>query len=329
MNRGDLRDQVREIGRFNANIASSVIDGWLNSAAIQFAKDSKILTDTRSLVITEVFQLATNEAFSLALATASGYLVSATDVVLATALENKTGAEVATALQAIIQASGVGASNTTVSYASATRMFTIDASEESGVTAITVAVPVDPLSYYDVAYKLFAVLQTDTESASAWIGGPAPFCQSERKLPSNFVAMDEVVFDDNYGSPLRPEIYKGRSHGGGTPRFYSIHSKGDGEYIKFTDHPTTKGQRVELHYYKKPDAITTGSAGDTSSYPFKVDYDYAIIHYAIYIGKLPENVEMALAHRALYNQIAEEAQIDDLSRMGGGIDMTQRGVQYG
>ena len=332
MIRSALRDKVRIMGRITGSVASSVIDACLNEAAVMFARDTKVLHKNVAYAIAETFTLGTDEAFKLTIATAgSGYIVNGVDVVLGTAQSNVTGTALATALQAIIQASGVGASNTTVSYAAATRKFTITATAESSVASISIATPADPATYYECAYKLFEVLTSETQSAESFVGGASPYCQSERKLPTDFLAIDEIIYDNNYDSPLAPEIYWGRTPSlSGKPVAYNIRRKSDGEYIHISAHPGTKGTRVELEYVYKPATIATGSAGDATSYPFNASYDYALIHYAIYMLKLGEgreSAEDALMHKALYKGFVAEAEYDEYGQLGGGIDLTSRGRQ--
>ncbi len=328
MDRESLRDECREIGRFNTGIADSVIDGHLNEAAIQFARDTHILNKNISFVVRETFIVGTDEAFNLTLATASGYIVNAKDVALATALTDVTGAAVATALQAIIQGTGVGGTATVVSYDTSTRKFTINASAEASVTSVTIVPPVAPATYYENAYKLFGVTVSDSASGSSYVGAAAPFCQAEYALPSNFLAVDEIIYSNEYDKPLQPEIYRWRSDSEGDPDFFSIYAKAGADYIRFTAHPQTLNTRMEMQYVYKPAAITTGSGNDSDSYPFNSSYDYALIFYAVYLTKLgggPEDLQDAFKYMALYRQKVEEAEIDIWSQMGGGLDLSQRG----
>lgn len=330
MNRGALNDKVREIGRFNTAVADSVIDGYLNEAAVMFARDTHILMKTLTKVIEEKFSLGTNEAFNLTIGTGGGgYLVNAVDVVLGTAQTDVTGVALATALQAIIQGTGVAATATTVSYSQSTRKFTINASAETATCdSITIAPPAAPQTYYDASYKLFGVLVTDTDAADLYVGAVAPYCQAEMKLPSDFLEMDEIIYRDEYYRPLQPEIYRWRNDTDGDPDFFSIYAQGSGDYIRFTAHPQTIDTRIEMRYAYKPAAITTGSGSDTTSFPFNASYDYALIFYAIYLTKLggtPSELQSAFAFKALYNEQKEQAEIDICAQVGGGYDMTARG----
>lgn len=328
MTRTLLRAQVRARGRFNQMVSDALIDGYLNEAAVRFSADTKMLTKTISFTIQEKFSLTTSEAFKLTIATAGeSYLVNG-DILLATAQTDVSGAVLASAIQAIIQSSAVGASNTTFTYATATRMFTINASAESSVISIAVATPATPVTYHECIYKLFGALVSDSASGTSYTGGAAPFCQSESKLPSDFLEVDELIYGDDYDIPLQPEIYRGRSYAGGTPSFFSISRQASGDYLRVTPHPATKETRMELTYNYKAAEIATGTAGDSSSYPFNTMYDDALIYYAIYLAKLgcgPDEVQGAFTAKAQYREIVDDAINDKWVQHGGGFDMSQRG----
>lgn len=329
MNRAALVDKVRELGRFNTAVNKTVIETNLDEAAKQFSRDTHIIMKTVSKVIEEKFSMGTDEAFNLTIATAgAGYLVNAKDVVLATAQPDVTGATLAAALQTIIQGSGVGATATTVTYSQSTRKFTVNASAESSVASITVAPPAAPQTYYDAVYKLFGALVSDSAASATYVGAVAPFCQSEMKLPADFLEVDEIIYGDEYDRPLQPEIYRWRSDGDGDPDFFSIMAKPSGDYIRFTDQPLVVDTRVEITYAYKPAAIATGTAGDALSYPFNDSYDFALIFYAIFLTKLggtPDEMQSAFASKALYTEAKNQAEIDIAAQAGGGYDMTQRG----
>jgi len=331
MIRSALVSKVREFGRFNTAVNKTVIETNLDEAAKQFSRDTHIILKTVTKVIEEKFSLGTNEAFKLTIGTAGGgYLVNAVDVVLGAAQNDVTGATLASALQAIVQGTGVGATATTVSYSQSTKKFTLTASAESSVTSISVAPPAAPQTYYDASYKLFGILVSGSIAASAYTGAAAPYCQAEMKLPSDFLEMDEVIYRDEYYRPLQPEIYRWRNDTDGDPDFFSVYAQASGDYIRFTAHPQTIDTRVELRYAYKPSAIATGSAGDALSYPFNASYDLALIFYAVYLTKLggtPEELQGAFTFKALYNEAKEQAEIDIAAQTGGGYDLTQRGRQ--
>lgn len=321
MNRGDLRDRARMIGRIPENVADSVLDGYLNEANRIFQNDTKLLDKTVTFNVHARFSMSTSEVFNL---TVTG-VASAADVVLATAQTDVTGAALATALQAVIQGTGVGASNTTMSFSSSTRKFTIEASAESSATSVVISYPASA-SYYDKSYELFG--GTGSASGTTYTGAAAPFCTSEYVLPSDFLEVREIIYNHDYDKPLEPEIYIGRSDSTGTPKYYSISVHGSSKYIRFTPQPTTIGKTFAMSYYYRPSDITTGSASDSSSYNYPAEYDMALVYYTIYLFKLSEVEESkAIGYRTLYQDIADSVINDEVLRLGGGIDMTTRGRQ--
>jgi len=201
MNRGDLRNKARILGRIPEGVTDEVVDGFLDEACRQLQKDVMLLTKHVAFNVHEKFSLSTADAFNLTMATASGYLVNAKDVVLSTAQTDATGAEIASALQAIIQASGIGATATTVTYDEDTRIFTIEASAETGVTSIKVTDPAAHGTYYDSSYLLFNQNAGTTATGTTFAGDAAPFCTSEYLLPSDFLEVFELIYNGNYNTP--------------------------------------------------------------------------------------------------------------------------------
>lgn len=320
MNRGTMRDEARRIGRIPDNVADSVLDTYLNEANRTFQNDTKLLEKTVTFNVHAKFTMGTAEAFNL---TVTG-VASAADVVLATAQEDVTGAALATALQAIIQGSGVGATATTMAFSETTRKFTIEASAETATaTSIVVTYPANS-SYYDKTWELFG--GTATKTGTTFVNNAAPFCTSEYVLPSDFLEVHEIIYNDDYDEPLEPEIFKRRSDSTGTPENYSIITKGSSEYIRFTPQPTTIGNRFAMSYYYQPSEIATGSGNDSTSFEYPARYQMALVYYTVYLYKLSESEEnKAIGYRTLYQDIAESVINNKIERLGGAIDLSKRG----
>lgn len=320
MNRGNLRSRARTIGRIPSNVANSVLDDYLNEANRVFQNDTKLLDKTVTFNVHAKFSMGTADAFNLTIAGVS----SAADVYLSTAQTDVTGAALATALQTVIQGSGVGASATTVAFSSSTRKFIIEASAESATaTSITISYPASA-SYYDKCYDLFG--GTGSATGTTYTGAAAPYCTSEYVLPSDFLEVNEFIYDHDYDKPLQPEIYPNRDYNTGTPKYYSISVHGSSKYVRFTPQPTTIGKTFALSYFYRPSDITTGSANDSSSYYYPAEYDMALVYYTIYLYKLSEVEESkAIGYRTLYQDIVDDLINEEGVRLGGGIDLTTRG----
>ena len=322
--RSDLRDYVRERARLGSNISDATIDNYLNRAALQFQRGSLLIVDFFNLTVRSYFTLRTNEAFSLTIAS----ILTATDIVVASNIIDGSGADVATALQTAIQAAGAAA--TTVSFDEDTGKFTIDASGETGAGAITISYP-SSRDYYDSSYKLFG--KTTSSTDNVFVSSMAPYYTSEYPLPDDFLEIEEVVYNERWWEPLKPEIYRKRAYLTGIPKHYSIYNKRNpsetgisGNYIRFTLQPLTIGVRFYIAYNPEAKTIQTGTAYDTHTFDFPTGWDDALIFYAAYLAKLANNdYQEALTFKALYEDIKDEAINSRSIRVGSAFDMMERG----
>jgi hypothetical protein len=322
--RSTLRANAMRRGRIPETVANSVIDGYLNDAAVQFQKDTHLLRKFTAFNVHAKFSMLTTEAFNLTLAKSGGYVVDTIDVALSTAQTDVTGAALATALQAIIQASGVGATATTMAFDEDTRQFTLEASAESStVTSFTVTYPEDHATYNDASYMLFG--ETTTATGTTFEGAPAPYCTSEYKLPTDFLAVEELVYDGKWDRPLKLIPYRLRSKSiGGSPKYMTEpYEKSNGEwYLKVTPQPTTIGKRFDLAYYYRPAKIATGTATDATTYDFLPDWDLALENYAIMEYYQQErNMEESLYWKAMYQEWVDKAEIEQSVAGGQAYDM--------
>ncbi len=322
--RSDLRQYVRERARLGSNISDSTIDNYLNRAALQFQRDTLLIVDFFAINVRSYFTLKTDEAFNL---TITGVL-TATDIAIASDIIDGSGSDVASALQTAIQTAG--ATNTTVSFDEDTGEFTIDASGETGATAITISYP-SSRSYYDCSYKLFG--KTTSSDTNIFTGSMAPYYTSEYPLPDDFLEIEEVVYNERWWEPLKPEIYRRRNYYTGIPKHYSIYSKRDPttdavskNYIRFTPQPLTIGKRFSIAYNPEAKTIQTGATYDSYTFDFPTGWDDALIFYACYLAKLGTNdYQEALTFKALYDDIKDEAINFRSKRVGAAFDMMERG----
>ena len=330
--RSTLRTTVKSRGRIGANVADTTVNAYLNAAAKQFQKDTKLLVRPYAFNVRSKFTIGTGDAFSLTMGTTGGsYVVNATDVVLATAQTDVSGATLASAFQTIIQGTTVGATATTVSFSESTRKFTIDASAESAtVNSWTIAYP-GSASYSDDSYLLFG--DATSEADDDFAGAPAPYCTSEYKLPTDFYWIEELVYDGKEDRPLKAEIRRGRSHLTGIPSHYSVNTKynpatsAEGwQYMTVTPQPTTAGKRFDLLYNPHARTIDDGSTGDAQVYEFNAVYDEALIYYSVYLAKLDaEEMQDALTFKGLYEMKVDEGVQDRSMRIGQALDSFERG----
>lgn len=332
--RSELRDDLKVTARLTQNVSTTKLNQYLNKAARAVQRATRALWKHLQLTVRPLFTVTTDQAFNLTIGTASGgTLVDGVDVSLSTALYATTGSAVASAFQAIIQASGVGATATTMTFSDSTRKYTINCSAESAtVNSITISYP-DSASYYDISYMLFG--ETTSTSSDSFTGDAAPYCQSRYKLPSDFLGVKELVYDSKWNNPMRNESYLNRSDStGGTPRNYSIQTfvdtvgTGDSyDFLTVTPEPTVLGKRFDLVYNVLPQWIADGTANDSKTYGFPLDLDQALLEYASYLAWQDEkDIQEALTHLSLFRDMADSWINDMAMRQGGAFDRTQRGV---
>lgn len=332
--RGTLNTRVRERARLGTNVDDSTVDRYLDRAAINFQHDTLLLRKYSALTVRSKFTMLTTEAFQLTVSTSGGgTLIDGTDIVPSANKVDVAGATLATDLESAIQAAG--ASSTTCTFSESTRKFTINASgEATTVNSIVVSYPAAPASYTDASYKLFG--NTLSASSDSLSGSPAPYCTSEYHLPSDFIEMDEIVYDEDWDRPLQPEIYRGRSDSrSGTPTHFSIYMLETPEtddvaswYIRFTPQPTVYGKRFDYCYHPEARTIASGSAGDAQYFDFPVRWDEALIYYAAYLAKIDaDEMSDALNFLGLYQREVDKAIVHRDTAVGGAFDMMERGRQ--
>jgi hypothetical protein len=332
--RSTLNTRVRERARIGTNVADTTVDRYLDRAAINFQHDTLLLRKYSALTVRGKFTMLTSEAFKLTISTSGGgALIDGVDIVPSSNQVDVAGSTLAADLESAIQATG--ASSTTCSFSESTRKFTINASGEAAtVTSIAVTYPAALATYTDASYKLFGT--TTSASSDSFSGSPAPYCTSEYHLPSDFIEMDEVVYDENWDDPLQPEIYRGRSDSkSGTPKHYSIYMLETPEtddvaswYIRFTPQPIVYGKRFDYCYHPEARTISSGSAGDAQYFDFPARWDEALIYYACYLAKIDaDEMQDALNFLGLYRQEVNKAIVHRDTAVGGAFDMMDRGRQ--
>jgi hypothetical protein len=241
------------------------------------------LEKTRTYYVREVFSVGIDEGFGIILDSATGevQLLGVT-----TAQTDVSGKELATALEGEWNttnwgtATGVRTADTgiAVGYSTSTRKFSVTSQAASYTsTGIVICAPLyagdTGTILYDLTYKLFGITDGQASASTyAYTGSAAPFCTSKYPLPSDFLKVKEV----RYGAksyPLRPQIYKDRDDGTGTPQHYDIRDN----YLEVTPQPTSGGEPIQLDYFYLP----ADFAADATLHPFDEIFNYAIIWYAI------------------------------------------------
>jgi hypothetical protein len=247
-------EKVRRLSRTNSSGGSNtLIMDRINEAMKEFAKAVFGLTKEGYIAITPLFDLQTT--FAIRLTIDGGYNeLAATDIVIcATAANDQTGSQVATALQVAIRAAvvagghgGAGPLGLTVSWSTTAWTFTIDAQDS---TSITVDNPTTII--YTSALELLG-LGAETSTGTSVTGSIPTECTIESALPTDFLELKTPPEWD--GDQLAPGRFEDFLSPGtcGTPTRYYIRNKNIMLY------PPPHEQKILHLYYKYlPTSFTT------------------------------------------------------------------------
>ena len=306
MTRAELRAELKRIARIGANVSSTMLNSWLYEAVKKLQDETRWLEKTVIFYIREYFTLNTNEGFKLTVGSSS-HVIN-----LTTAVTDVSGSQLASYLQSEIQSSGkFNSTSITVSYSTSNRKFTITAS--TSVTGIAISHPDYSTSVpYDCSYKLFGLTDPQTSANTYTItGDAAPWCTSEYPLPSDFLYVKEVRYDEK-SYPLEAASYKDRNIYTGTPKYYYIKNG----RLGLIPQPTSGGKKVQLDYYYLP----ADFASDSSTHPFPETFNYAIIYYAAMLYKDYQQDDNGMAKfLSMYEREKKFIISRKGSRRGGGI----------
>jgi len=322
MTRATLRAELIKQARIGSNVDTDVLDDWLYEAVKELQRDIWWLEKRRHYYVREYFSIGTDEGFGVILSTATGTI---NVIRSATAYSDITGSSMAQLISTLWE-SIVGDTGVYASYSTADRKFSLTI--DSGVynsTALAICPPsYDANALYDMSYKIFGFADGQSSVATlasgsniVYKGDTAAFCTSEYPLPSDFLKVKEVRYEEKT-YPLRPCIYKDRDTGTGTPSRYYIR----GGYLGLTPQPTTGGALVQLDYYYLP----ADFSADASTHPFDPVFDFVIIYKAAELYKsYLEDMNGMLKFRAKYEDEKLKALQLKGARKGGAINMFDRG----
>ncbi len=322
MSRSTLRTQVRQLGRVGSNVADSILDTWLYEAVKHFQDDVKWLEQTRYYYVREIFTLDMTEGIGVRLTTATGTLNIYGRTTLNSTYGNMSGAELSSiwtsAWETEFDDTGVYTSWSTASLKMKLLISTL--------TYDSTGLFVGPPAYstkawlYDYSYKMFGITAETSADATSYTGSIPQECTSEYPLPPDFLYVKEATYSDK-SYPLQPTIYKGRDKATGVPSHYYIR----GNSIGVTPQPTDAGRTLRLDYYYLP----ADFVDDDALHPFPEVFNYALIWYAIYLYKTnQDDTQSELKALAKYEQEKKKASQRKTARVGGAIDMENRGRDY-
>jgi hypothetical protein len=249
--------------------ASDVTKKYINEGVREFAKSVRGIPKEEYLEIVPRFDTKTWWAISVATDA-----VSATDIPITTASRaNVTGATVAADLQAKIQAVSDFSEATVTFFDPATTNTNVwkFAITQPGASEITIASP-SKISYTDATEVLFS--KTGKESSSSWVSNLPQDTFVETDLPSDFLRMTHVEWDNQ---PLEQgpwELFVSpQTHA--DPTHYAIKNK------KIRLFPVPSQQKMFQIWYlgTETDLAVTGS-DDSTNCPLPTQVHMAPVFYA-------------------------------------------------
>ena len=323
MTLAELETDVREIGRFGSNVDPAEIRRRLNKAQQDFQRRVLWVEKSLSWNVREYFSTLTTEYIRLTVSGGAVTLAATNVAITTTARVNTTGAQVATDLTATIATAG--ATNVTVTFSRDTFKFTITDSDSDSI--ITVGVPT---SGTDATWKLFQLSQSSaTSTTSAYVGDTAPYCTSEYPLgnltnaiASDWIKTHELKYD---GYDIFPETYKGRTTSkGSTPSRYYVRDT----VLGVTGQPTDQYKRFDMVYYYLPSKTAMQEDSDVPVIPEQ--FHEALSFHVVYMLLLGErDIKNSLTFRALYDDRIRDAKAERNARLGGAVNMWERGAFRG
>ncbi|MHA2067436.1 MAG: hypothetical protein ACXABY_23975, partial [Candidatus Thorarchaeota archaeon] len=252
-------DNTRVLAR-DDTIATSTIVEHLNEGVAEFANSIHGLDAESYLRVIPKFDTDVMMAFRVIT-----NAVSATISLLAQT--DATGTTIATDIDT--QLAGAGVTGTTI-WSTTTWTFSISIPT---ATSFQIASPSDDSTYYtDAIPTLFG--GGSTVASATWLGGFPEDCTVMTEMPSDFMSVRYVEWDNNPLTPapfdmfLSPELR-------GRPSHYAVKNK------ELWLYPVPSEQK-ELHvwYKAKPATMTTASAS-AASLTFGAEYNYGPVYYAV------------------------------------------------
>jgi len=262
----DMIIAARRMARVKSSSHSNNTVGELiNEGQRQFAIDVHGLWDEKYVQMVPKFNVDTNWYWRMITDAASATLQFAT-----TAAYNVTGSTMAGYISSCVQA-GFDTDSSCTWDPSVWRFILICPT----ATTLQVAVATETAYVKNQVDKFFG---TDTQATASFMGAFPKDCTVRASMPSGFMSMEHVEWDDDKVSPAPFELTISPDYSGTNPRYYSINNK---EIRLF---PTPSSNRALRVFYKKmPDdfgtASATGSGSMSASCSLDREFQYAPIYW--------------------------------------------------
>ena len=302
----------RRLSRTSANALTEndtddVVRQYINVGVDEFAKQGR-LSKQNFVTVTPTFWGRTNWYAKVEITDASNPLaLSATNVALVQADVGPIGGStmathIASGINAAIDTYwGSGTGSFSVSWSDETWQFTLGADTASTVTAISIEQPsVD--NFIDGTEKTFGKTGTETDSDGdlEWTSNFPEDCTLESDLPSDFLEMEHVDYDDHllYQAPF--SIFMSPEVNSNWPEYYAIRDR------KIYIAPTPNDRRMlKIRYRYLPDPVTLTGESDATECALPTENHMAPVYYAAGMI-LKENFEYNESNEMMgmyYNQV--------------------------
>jgi hypothetical protein len=279
----DMITRARRMARVtDTSHSDAVIMDLINEGVREFAKDVHGLWAEDYLSILPKFDSRTNYAVKIQWQSAVAS-ASATIALTGTDRTDATGGTVAADFETLVQASWGSA---TVGWSTTAWKFSINI---PAATTITVTTPdTTNLTYVDGTDLIGG---GGTTAASIWVSTVPEGCTAETELPSDFVSIEHVEWDEIKLTQASFDMFMSPASLG-RPRNYQV----KGNRIRLYPAPSRQ-EKFHVVYKASPTEYTDAATQGSTVCPMPKNYALAPVYYAAAtIGE--ENFEDAVAGRS-------------------------------
>lgn len=249
---------------------SDITRDYINIGAGEFAKDARLSTQD-FVTVTPKFWGRTDWYGQITITGGSNTLAATNVALFESDLNGASGSAVAQHLATQINAA-IGTGSVNVTWSDSSWVFSISDNTIVSITAVTVDEPsLDNL--IDGTEKTFG--RTGTDSTSTWVSSFPEDCTLESDLPSDFMEMEHVDYDDHalYQAPF--SLFMSPETNSTYPEYYAIRDR------KIYISPVPSDRRMlKIRYRYNPTPTTVTGSLDTTTCPIPLENHMAPVYYA-------------------------------------------------
>lgn len=273
-----IANQITFSKRLSRTTSTSLTEGttddvvrqYLNVGVQEFAKEGR-LSKQEFVTVTPTFWGRTNWYFQLTIVGGNNALAATNVACVESDVGPITGSTMATHLATNIN-SAIGAGSISVGWSDDTWKFTIQDNTVASITSVTVSPPsVD--NYIDGTEKTFG--KTGTETGTSWTSNIPEDVALESDLPSDFLEMEHVDYDDHLLFQAPFSIFMSPEVMSNWPEYYAIRDR------KIYIAPTPSDRRMlKIRYRYLPTDVTLTGDHDATTCALPTENHMAPVYYA-------------------------------------------------